>query len=171
MARRRKTHHRKTHRRRVGAINIKSLGTKVLGTAAGAFAARTLYNVGLKQFPTIKPQYLGLIIIGAGAMVPRLVKSEIGNSVSDGMVAIGSLATLQGFGLITGIGAIPGRRVPSRVMSGGPYGNRVMSGQSMPYNRTTVGGANRPFMRTTVGGTLGSTFDAPEALGALYMED
>jgi hypothetical protein len=166
MARRRKTHHRRARRHRVGAVNMKSLGTKVLGTAAGAFAARTLYNMGLKQFPTIKPQYLGLIIIGAGAMVPKFIRSEIGNAVGDGMVAIGSLSALQGFGLISGVGAMPGRRVPSRVMSGGPYANRVMSGQTLPYNRTTVGGANRAFMRTTVG-----AFDAPEALGALYLED
>jgi len=167
MARRRKTHHRRTRRHRVGAVNMKSLGTKVLGTAAGAFAARTLYNIGLKTFPTLKPQYVGLGIIGIGAFVPKFIKSEIGSAVGDGIVAIGALSTLQGFGLISGVGAIPGRRVPSRVMSGGPYGNRVMSGQSMPYNRTTVGGANRPFMRTTVG----ATFDAPEALGALYLED
>jgi hypothetical protein len=167
MARRRKTHHRRTRRHRVGAVNMKSLGTKVLGTAAGAFLARTLYNMGVKQFPTMKPAYLGLGLVGIGAFIPKFVRSEIGQSVGEGVIAIGSLSALQGFGLLSGVGAIPGRRVPSRVMSGGPYGNRVMSGQSMPYNRTTVGGANRPFMRTTVG----STFDGPEALGALYMED
>ena len=161
----RKVHHRRRRVSGVGRINVKSIGIKVLGTAAGAFAARLLYNMGLKQFPTIKPQYAGLGIVVVGALIPKFIKSELGSAAGDGMIAIGSLSALQGFGVISGVGQIPGRRVPSRVMSGGQFQNRVMSGGNRPYNRTTVGGQNRPFMRTTVGSMRA------ESMGALYDED
>lgn len=121
MARRRHRRHIRHHRRRhrVGAINVKQTGTKIIGVAGGAFVGRMLQNMATKSLPSISPRImnLGLIVIGE-MVIPRIVKGDIGQSVGDGITAIAVLSELQSFGMITGVGAVPGRRVPSRVIRG-----------------------------------------------------
>jgi hypothetical protein len=164
--RRKKSSHRKHRRHRVGAINVKQVGMKVLGVAAGAFAARTLYNVVVKNYPTIAPQYIGLGEVALGVLVPKFIKNDIGGGIGDGLIAIGSLTAMQNFGLINGIGAVAPRRVPARVIGAGarPFLSKMVGGG--------MGATARPYTRTTVGNAY-SEMEAMNraSMGALYMED
>lgn len=163
MARRRKVSHRR-HRRhhRMGAINIKQVGTKVLGVAAGAFAARTIYNMVIKSSPTMDPKYIGIGEVVLGVLVPKFIKNELGSGIGDGLLAIGALTTLQNFGVISGVGAVPVRRVPARVIGAG----------AKPFLSKMVGATPRPYTRTTVGNAYSEMESMNRAaMGALYMED
>lgn len=162
MARRKS--HRKTHRRRrghrVGAIDVKKIGTRIAGVAAGAFLARTVNNMASKQFPTVSPKLVGIGDIVLGVMVPKFLKSELGQGIGDAFIAIGSLTTLQSLGVLSGIGAIPSR-VPTRVIGAG----------DRPFVSKMVGATNRNYLRQTVGGgrAMGSAYSRMETLNRQAM--
>jgi hypothetical protein len=173
MARKRKVkHHRRRSRRGVGAVDVKKIGMKVVGVAGGAFVARTLNNLIVKQFPNgLSGWMIGGIDVVAGVMIPKFIKSELGQAVGDGFIAIGALTALQGLGVLQGMGAIP-RRVPTRVIGAG----------SRPFISKMVGATNRPYLRQTVGGgsRMGSAYTQMEkmnrqamgaAMGSLAVED
>ena len=152
---RRRRHHRVHHRRhRVGAINVKGTLMKVGGVAVGAFAGRMLQNMAAKSLTSISPKLvnLGLIIIG-DMVVPRIIKGPLGEAAGDGITAIGVLGELQQFGMISGIGWVPGYRVPSKVIKGYNKASRAvgaynpaahpvgaMHNPNLAYNRSTVFG-------------------------------
>lgn len=159
MARKRKrtkSHHRRRRRHSVGAIDVASIGKKVLGVAAGAFVARTLFNLAAKQWPTLKPQYVGLITIGLGALLPKFMRSELAMAASDGMIAIGALTAMQNFGLISGIGQT--RRVQSRIING-------------PAGRLSNGSNRGNFLKANVAGSNEMHRMAVQGLGALMYEE
>lgn len=163
---------KKTHRRRrshrMGAIDVKKVGLKVIGVAGGAFAARTLNNVVVKQFPTLLSGWMigaGDVVIGA--LLPKFIKSDLGAALGDGFIAIGALTAMQGLGIVAGLGAV--HRVPTRVIGSG----------SQPFLSRMVGASNRPYLRQTVG-RMGSAYSEMErmnrkamgrAVGSLYMEE
>ena len=99
----RKHHRRKTHhRRRVGAS--KGMGSaikKIGGIAAGAFAARLVVT---KLGATMNPKIANAIPIVLGVLVPRFIKSDIGQGIGDGLIAVGVLGELQQFNVVSGIG-------------------------------------------------------------------
>jgi hypothetical protein len=142
MARKRakKATHRRHSRRRVGAVNVKAMGMKIAGVAGGAFLCRTLNNMAVKQFPTVDQKIIGIGDIVVGFFAPKFLKNEIGAGIGDAFLTIGSLTTLQAFGAINGMGAVP-NRIPSRVIGAG----------SMPYLNQRVGATGKPFLRSTVG--------------------
>jgi hypothetical protein len=170
-SKKRKTSHRRRSRRsRIGAVDLKKTGTRILGVAAGAFLARTVNNMAAKQFPTLSPKILGIGDVAIGVFVPKFLKSEIGQGIGDAFIAIGSLTTLQSFGVLSGMGAMPSR-VPSRVIGAG----------GQPFVSKMVGATGRPYMKKTVGG-MGSAYSrmetmnrqamgAAHGLGALAIEE
>lgn len=155
-----KSHHRRRHR--VGAINVKSVATKVLGVAAGAFVGRTIQNMAVKTFPTVSGKYIGIGTIVLGALVPKVIKSELGQSLGDGILALGAYQTLQNFGVISGLGAIP-RRVAPRITSMNGYNanahtvgeyNANAHAVGKAYNRSTVFGMPTPETELMMGALL-----------------
>jgi hypothetical protein len=160
MARHRKA--KKTHRRRrshrVGAVDVKKVGMKVVGVAAGAFAARTINNMVVKQFPTaLSGWMIGAGDVVIGALVPKFLKSDLGAAIGDGFIAIGALTAMQGLGIVSGLGAT-GRRVPVRVIGAG----------SKPFLSKMVGATNRPYLRQTVG-RMGNAYSEMEAMNRKAM--
>lgn len=164
------SHRRRSRRSRVGAVDVKKIGMKIVGVTAGAFAARTLNNVVVKQFPTaLSGWMLGAGDAVIGALVPKFLKSDLGVAIGDGMIAIGALTALQSLGVLQGIGAAP-RRVPTRVIGAG----------AQPFLSKMVGASARPYMRQTVGSRVGSAYSEMEtmnrqalgrAIGALAIEE
>lgn len=150
---RRKKHHRTTRRRhhRMGAVSAKGMATKVLSVAAGAFVGRTLQNMATKSLTTVSPKIVGLGVIVIGAMVPKFLKGDMGQGLGDGILAIGTISTLQQFGVISGIGYMPGR-VPMRVNMGAYNPNSKAIGKYNPNARAV--GANRPYVRSNVAGPM-----------------
>lgn len=158
MARRRKKHHHR--RRRVGAVNVKGVVTKVAGVAAGIFASRLLST---KLSTTLSPKITGAISIIAGVMLPKYIKSPIGEGIGDGLLAGGVLAELQAFNVVSGIGYMaPG--VAAMVKTG--HNNYT------PSTARTVGANVRPFVKQAVGNSSlsGIPISTMKALGALYEE-
>src|ERR1700722_9726562 len=169
---RRKSTHRRRRSHRIGAVDVKKIGMKVIGFAGGAFAARTINNVVVKQFPTLLSGWMigaGDVVIGA--LIPKFVKSDLGVALGDGFIAIGALTAMQGLGILSGIGAMP-HRVPTRVIGAG----------SQPFLSKMVGATGRNYLRQTVGGGrgMGSAYSEMEsmnrkamgrAVGSLYMEE
>jgi hypothetical protein len=167
----RKSTHRRRRSHRVGAVDVKKIGLKVIGVAGGAFAARTINNVVVKQFPTLLSGWMigaGDVVIGA--LIPKFIKSDLGQALGDGFIAIGALTTMQGLGIVSGLGAV--HRVPTRVIGAG----------SQPFLSRMVGATARPYMRQTVGSSrgMGSAYSEMEsmnrkamgrAVGSLYMEE
>lgn len=157
---RRKTHHRRRRSHRMGAVDVKKIGMKVIGVAGGAFVARTVNNMIVKQFPTaLSGWMIGGIDVVAGAMIPKFIKSELGQAVGDGFIAIGALTAMQGLGIVSGLGAT-GRKVPVRVIGAG----------SQPFLSRMVGATNRPYLRQTVGARgMGSAYGQMESMNRAAM--
>lgn len=165
---RRKSHRRRTHRRRISGVNVKGVLSKVAGIGVGIFAGRMLTT---KLGATMSPKITGAIAILAGAMLPKYMKSEIGQGIGDGLVAAGVLAELQSFNVITGIGAMPGSaQVPgmsANVSTGNNYNARTARAVGYQQN---IGGETRPIMRQAVGYMNGIPEDELRTIGALMEE-
>jgi hypothetical protein len=158
MARRKRRHHSTSRRRRVGAVNMKSALMKVAGIGAGVFAGRLLTT---KLSATLSPAILGGVTILAGVMVPKYIKSDLGQGLGDGLVAVGVLAELQNFGLLSGIGyAPPGSNAAIRTGGNGYNPNTVK----------TVGANPRQIMKSTVGYLNGIPPSELNKIGALFEE-
>lgn len=143
MARRKHRRHR-THRRRVGAASgLKGVAMQVAGIAAGVFVGRLATT---KLASTVSPKISGLVLIVAGAYLPKFMKSQIGEGIGNGLVATGSLALLQNFGVITGIGAMPPGQAAttqtSNVFAPGMKNMRVV-GASRPALNTAISGLGK----------------------------
>jgi hypothetical protein len=100
--------HRKSHtpkrrrsgRKGIGAINMSNVLTKVAGIAAGAVAARMANNsIGDK----VSPKLAAAGTIAVGVMLPKFLKSELGEAVGEGFIAVGAVGLLQNFGVLKGI--------------------------------------------------------------------
>ena len=150
---RRRTHHRRHHHRRrhhMGAINAKGLLMRAASVAAGAFVGRTLQNMVAKSMPSVSPKYVALGTVAVGVLVPKFIKSSFGEGLGDGVMAIGVLSSLQQFGVITGIGAMPGRVNP-RVIRGYNPGSKAVGS----YNAgARAVGVTHPHMNRTVGSVM-----------------
>lgn len=97
-----------TRRRRrrisgIGKIDIGGIAMKAAGLGAGAIAARELNTIAVKQFPTITPMISGLIQVGAGVVLPMLVKgNKFVSDMGDGMIANGIMVEAVNMGIISG---------------------------------------------------------------------
>jgi len=148
------TRRRRSHR--MGAVNLKSVGMKIAGIAAGAFADSLIK----KNFTTLDPKLVGVGEIGLGILLPRFIKGDIGEGLSDGLIASGTFNLLKSFKVISGVGAMP---IPARV----PLRNNAYS-----PNAPAIGAAGRPYLTDTVGSM--PSMDAEMAdmmMGALMYED
>jgi len=156
MAKRKRRH--SSHKRRRVSGPGKGIAMKIAGVTAGVFAARLLST---KVIPsTISPMIAngGLAIIGI--MVPKYMKSELGQGIGDGILAAGALGLLQGAGVI---GAVqpPGQ---SALVRQGNNGYNPALAKAV--------GAPRPFINNAVGRMNGVPKKTPAvlALGALMDE-
>jgi hypothetical protein len=171
MARKRKhARKRSTHRRRVGATGYKGTLVEVLEIAGGAFGARLINNFAVKTFPTINPKWISLGTVAVGAfLVPKFIKSETGKNVGRGMVALGSYAALQSFGIISGVG---GRRVQSKIVGEYNKNSRVVGASKKAYINADVSGVGAiDAMRSSTRTVMGSFGNVGGSLGALMMQE
>jgi hypothetical protein len=114
---------------------------------------------------TLDPKLTGLVTIVAGVMVPRFIKSPIGQALGDGLISTGVLAELQSFGVLSGIGyPAPGSYTTTQTGANG-YN---------PMAAKTVGApipGGRQIMKTTVGGVLNGIPKATlHQIGALFED-
>jgi len=148
----RKSHGTKRRRsHRMGAVNLKSIGTKILGIGAAAFVD----NVARKNL-TMDTKLIGAIEIAGGVFLPKFMKGNLGEGLSDGLMAVGTINLLKGFSIISGIGAVPAR-VPLR---------RGAISPSQP----AIGAAGRPFLDQNVGSMMPADMQEM-AMGALFLEE
>lgn len=164
MARKRhRRHSSKRRHHRVGAIHAGSAIKKVAGIAAGVFAGRL---IATKLGATMNPKLTAAIPIVAGIFVPRFIKSDLGQGLGDGLIAVGTLGLLQQFNVVTGIGYItPGTAALNRT------GHNMYN----PATAKTVGAANRmgaprPGLNRAVGTLNGIPKSTLTKLGALLEE-
>lgn len=162
MARRKHRRSHRTHRRsRVGAVNMKSALMKVAGIGAGVFAGRMLQT---KLAATLSPKILGGVSIIAGVLVPKYIKSDLGQGLGDGLVASGILIELQSFGVLSGIGyAPPGSYTMTQTGANGYNANTAK----------TVGAsasAPRQIMKQTVGHLNGVPMSELNKIAGLFEE-
>lgn len=158
MARRKHRRH-SSRRRRVGAATgMKGALTKVAGIAAGVFAGRL---VSTKLAASMDPKIVGLVLVVGGVMVPRFIKSDIGQGIGDGLSATGVLSVLTGFGVISGSNVLPpGQTATIRT---GDNGYNAA-------NARTVGAGPRQIMKSTVGMLNGIPRGTLHQIGALFEE-
>lgn len=102
-----------TRRRRrisgIGSVDIQGIAMKVAGLGVGAIAARELNTIIQKSVPSITPTIVGLIQIGAGVVLPMLVKgNKFVADMGDGMIAFGVQVEAVQLGIISGVGSAPG---------------------------------------------------------------
>jgi len=143
---------RRTHRRRRGihgANDISGMLQKAGGLVVGAVAARELNTLAVKFFPTLSPMVSGLLQMGAGYFLPKVVKGAFFANVGDGMIANGGMVVVVSTGVITGSPdtmtyQISGTSNLKVVNGGSPYIN-VLNG---PTTRVSNNPTNAP--RTAV---------------------
>jgi len=70
--------------RRVGATASKGMVTEVLGVVAGSILAKKVSSM-----LTFDDKIKNAIVLGAGVLLPKFVKSPIMRSVGMGMIAVG----------------------------------------------------------------------------------
>lgn len=100
MAKRRKTT-KKTHRRRVSGIGaIGNTITNIALLGIGAAVSEVAVNKFMSaQNDTIK----GAVQIGAGAVIPMVIKKPMATTAGYGMIAAGALKLIKSTGVISGI--------------------------------------------------------------------
>lgn len=157
MARRKRRHH-SHRRRRVGATatGMKGALTKVAGIAAGVFIGRLATT---KLAATLDPKIMGLVLVVGGVMVPRFIKSPIGQGIGDGLAATGVLSALQGFGVV----GYPAPGSYTTVRTGDNGYNPAMA-------KTVGAGTPRQIMKSTVGMLNGIPKGTLQQIGALFEE-
>lgn len=157
MARRKRRHHSHRRRRVGAATGMKGALTKVAGIAAGVFAGRL---VTTKLAASLDPKIVGLVLVVGGVMVPRFIKSDIGQGIGDGLAATGVLSALQGFGVI----GYPAPGSYTTVRTGENGYNPAMA-------KTVGAGGPRQIMKSTVGSALnGIPKNQLNIIGALFEE-
>jgi hypothetical protein len=159
MARRKRRHHVSRRRHRVGAVNMKSALMKVAGIGAGVFAGRLITT---KLGASLSPTILGAVTIVAGVMIPKYVKSDLGQGLGDGLVAVGILGELQQFGIISGLGYAP----PGQNASTSTGANGYNPGMAKTVGYT----GGRQIMKSTVGHLNGIPMGELQKIGALFEE-
>jgi len=160
MARRKRRHHVSRRRHRVGAVNMKSALMDVAGIGVGVFAGRLLTT---KLGATLSPTIMGAVTIVAGVMIPKYMKSSLGQGIGNGLIAVGILGELQQFGILSGIG------YPA---AGSTTTTRTGANGYNPGMAKTVGapGYGRQIMKSTVGQLNGIPLGELNRLGALFEE-
>ena len=91
--RRKKTTHHKRRRSRVGAVPKGSIMASV-GLIAGAVAGRL---VAKKVLPNVDEKIKNVGVVAVGILLPKFMKSEMGKSIGNGMIAAGGLGLVGGF--------------------------------------------------------------------------
>ena len=103
MPRRRKAKKATSRRRRSmsGLGKVGSSATSALYVIAGAAAAGYVS----KMLPdSLGDKVKAAIPVAAGILLPRFIKSSVGQGLGAGMVAVGGLKLFQSFGVLNGIG-------------------------------------------------------------------
>lgn len=103
MPRRKKAKKATSRRRRSmsGIGKVGSTATSALYVIAGAAAAGYVS----KMLPaTLSDKVKAAIPVAAGLILPRFIKSNLGQGLGAGMVAVGGLKLVQSFGVLNGIG-------------------------------------------------------------------
>ncbi len=93
MAKKRKKSTTKRRRSRVGAVPKGSIMSSV-GLIAGAVAGRL---VAKKVLPNIDEKIKNVGVVAVGFLFPKLMKSEMGKSIGNGMIAAGGLGLVGSF--------------------------------------------------------------------------
>jgi len=114
MARRKKTTKKRTTRRRskrIGAVGIKGGLSSALFTIAGGVAARFVSNTinGTSLSDSYKKYVASAVPIAVGLFLPKFIKSDIGKSLGNGMIAVGGLGLVQSTGVLSGMPMIAKR--------------------------------------------------------------
>lgn len=157
MAKRKKKSHTTRRRRRshrMGAVNLQSVGMKVAGIAISAFAD----NLARKNFSSLNPKILAIAELGAGLFLPRFVKGPLGESIGEGLIAVGSISLLKQFSFISGVGAMP---IPARV----PLRRNAISPDA-----PSIGAAGRAYLNENVG-DMPYMSEQEMMMGALMYEE
>ena len=103
MPRRKKAKKATSRRRRSmsGIGKVGSTATSALYVIAGAAAAGYVS----KMLPaTLNDKVKAAIPVAAGLILPRFIKSNLGQGLGAGLVAVGGLKLVQSFGVLNGIG-------------------------------------------------------------------
>lgn len=112
---RRKKHTKKhaTRRRskRMGAVSMKGGLSSALFTIAGGVAARFVSNTinGTTLNDSYKKYVASVAPIAVGLFLPKFIKSDIGKSIGNGMIAVGGLGLVQSTGVLSGMPMIAKR--------------------------------------------------------------
>ena len=93
MAKRRKKSTTKRRRSRVGAVPKGSIMASV-GLIAGAVAGRL---VAKKVLPNVDEKIKNVGVVAIGFLLPKFMKSEMGKSIGNGMIAAGGLGLVGSF--------------------------------------------------------------------------
>jgi hypothetical protein len=93
MAKRRKKSTTKRRRSRVGAVPKGSIMASV-GLIAGAVAGRL---VAKKVLPNVDEKIKNVGVVAVGFLLPKFMKSEMGKSIGNGMIAAGGLGLAASF--------------------------------------------------------------------------
>ena len=102
MARRKKTTKKRVTRRRskrMGAVNMAGGLTSALFTIAGGVAARFVANTinGTTLNDSYKKYVASVAPIAVGLFLPKFIKSDIGKSIGNGMIAAGGMGLVSSF--------------------------------------------------------------------------
>jgi hypothetical protein len=102
----------------IGKMDLGSIAMDVAGLVGGAIIAREASTIILKQMPDTSHLLIGLGQVAAGVLLPRFMKSKLGNDLGNGMVAFGGQVLAVEAGLISGIGAAPTDTMTYRISGG-----------------------------------------------------
>jgi len=145
---RKKQQKKKGGRRRVGAaggaMGLKKMAPMAIAGIAGAVASQLLAN---NVMPTLDNKIKGGILVAAGIMIPRFMKSPIGVGAGIGIAAVGGVTLLKGLGVVAGpMNYLPGatrRGIPQMV--GAPGGGIPNMVGNRPGMNPRQGIAGVPF--------------------------
>ena len=138
---RKKKHTRRHHAkrgRRMGATG-KSFLMDAVGLVAGAAAARILTS-SEKILPNIDTKIKSAGVIAIGYFMPKLIKSQLGKGLGDGMIAAGGLGLLQASGALSGVDSA--LQIPVSVMAGDDLS--VIAGYT-PDNLSVIAGMDEEY--------------------------
>ncbi len=112
MARRKKHHAKKTSRRRskrMGAAgsNLTSALFTIVGGVAARFVSNTINGTSLNA--SYKGYVAAAAPIAVGLFLPKFIKSDMGKSLGNGMIAVGGLGLVQSTGVLSGMPVIAKR--------------------------------------------------------------
>jgi hypothetical protein len=117
-------------------FDFKRIGMKVVGVGAGAVVGK----IANKPLANMNPKLRSIIKIGAGAVLPELVKSEFVGSIGAGILAVGAAelfetmtgatAPVQGLGEVydTALGATEDYQVTESMNGIGEDPEQVLAG-------------------------------------------